>query len=64
MSVFLFFFVFLQRSIMGWNDHKDNLLLRVMFLFKLFKFKSRKKERGNAWKMVANNLNPFVPGVH
>lgn len=42
---------------MAWTDYKDDLLLREMLLFEPFKFKPRTKERGNAWKMVAENLN-------
>ena len=56
MSVFLCFFLFLQRPIMAWTD-KDDLLLRESLLLESFKFKSGTKERGNAWKMVADNTN-------
>ena len=41
---------------MVWTNHKDNLVLREVLLLELFKFKPRTKERGNAWKMVADNL--------
>ena len=57
MSVFLCFFLFLQRLIIVWTDHKDDLLLREILLFEPFKFKPHTKERGNAWKMVGDNLN-------
>ena len=57
MSVFLCFFLFLQRSIMVWIDPKDDLLLREILLFEPFKLKTYKKECGNAWKIVADNLN-------
>ena len=42
---------------MVWTDHKDDLLLGEIRLFNPFKFKLRTKECGNAWKMVADNLN-------
>ena len=42
---------------MVWIDRKDDLLLREILLFKPFEFKPRTKERGNNWKMVADNLN-------
>ena len=54
MSAFL---LFLQRSIMVWTDHKDDLLSTEILLFETFKFKPRTKERDNGWKMVADNLN-------
>ena len=57
MSVFLLFFLFLQRSNMVWTDHKDDLLLRKILLFEPLKFKRHTKERGNAWKIVKDNLN-------
>ena len=41
---------------MVWPNHKDNLVLREVLLLELFKFKPRTKERGSAWKMVADNL--------
>ena len=42
---------------MVWIDHKDDLLLRKILLFEPFKLKTYAEERGNAWKMVADNLN-------
>ena len=44
---------------MVWTNHEDDLLLMEILLFKPFKFKRRMKERSNAWKIVANNLNQF-----
>ena len=46
---------------MVWDDHKDDMLVREILLFEPFKFKQRTKERGNAWKMVADNLNEMDP---
>ena len=37
---------------MVWTDEKDELLCQEPY-----KFKARKKERGNVWKIIANNLN-------
>ena len=37
---------------MVWTDQKDELLCQEPY-----KFKARKKERGNVWKIIANNLN-------
>ena len=37
---------------MVWTDEKDELLCQEPY-----KFKARQKERGNVWKIIANNLN-------
>ena len=42
---------------MVWTDEKDELLLREILLFEPFQYKPRTKERGNAWKSIADNLN-------
>ncbi|XP_057290242.1 uncharacterized protein LOC130612928 [Hydractinia symbiolongicarpus] len=46
-----------KRSHMVWNDRKDELLLREVLLFEPYKYKARTKERGNAWKVIAENLS-------
>ena len=56
MSVFLCFFLFLVRPIMVWIDPKDDPLKREILLFEPLKLKTYTKERGNAWKIVADNL--------
>ena len=56
MSLFLFLFLFLQRFIMVWTDHKDDLLLKEVLLFEPFISKPCKKECGNVWKIVKDNL--------
>ena len=48
MSIFLYYFLFLQKSIMVWIDHKDALLLREILLFEPFQFKPRTKEPSHA----------------
>ena len=47
--------------IMVWDYHKDDMLVKDILLFEPFKFKQHTKERGNAWKMVADNLNEMDP---
>ena len=42
---------------MVWTDVKDKLLCREILLCEPYKFKARTKERGNVWKIIANNLN-------
>ena len=42
---------------MVWTDVKDELLCREILLCEPHKFKARTKERGNVWKIIANNLN-------
>ena len=42
---------------MVWNAEKDELLCEEVLLFEPFRFKTRTKERGNAWKSIAENLN-------
>ena len=42
---------------MVWTDVKDELLCREILLCEPSKFKARTKERGNVWKIIANNLN-------
>ena len=49
------------RFTMVWDDHEDDMLVREILLFEPFKFKQCTKERGNAWKMVADNLNEMDP---
>ena len=48
-----------KRSIMIWTEDKDDMLLREVMLFEPFKFKPRTKERGTAWKAIADNLNKY-----
>lgn len=45
---------------MVWNELKDEILLREVLLIEPYKFKPRKKESGNAWKIIADTLNDFV----
>ena len=45
------------RTIMVWNNEKDETLCQEVLLFEPFRFKVRTKERGNAWKSIAENLN-------
>ena len=42
---------------MMWNAWKDELLLREALLIEPYQFKSRSRERGNAWKIIAEHLN-------
>ena len=42
---------------MVWNNEKDETLCKEVLLFEPFRFKARTKERGNAWKSIAENLN-------
>ena len=42
---------------MVWTDKKDELFCREILLWEPYKFKVRTKERGNVWKIIANNLN-------
>ena len=42
---------------MVWTDVKDELPCREILLCEPYKFKARTKERGNVWKIIANNLN-------
>ena len=42
---------------MVWTDVKDELLCGEILLCEPYKFKARTKERGNVWKIIANNLN-------
>ena len=39
------------------TDEKNELLWREILLCESYKFKARIKERGNVWKILANNLN-------
>ena len=41
---------------MVWTHVKDELLCREILLCEPYKFKARTKERGNVWKIIANNL--------
>ena len=45
---------------MVWNDNKDEMLCREVLLFQPCQFKPRSHERGNAWKVIAENLNASV----
>ena len=56
MSVFVFL-LFLQKSIIVWTYHKDDLPLREILLLQPFKFKLSMKENGNDCKIVLDNLN-------
>ena len=42
---------------MKWNDEKDALLCREILFIKPYQFKSGSKESGNAWSLIATNLN-------
>ena len=44
---------------MVWNQEKDEMLCKEVLLFEPYKFRPRPrtKERGNAWKCIAENLN-------
>lgn len=42
---------------MVWNDQKDDYLCRELLLMETYKFKPRSRERGNAWKQIADALN-------
>ena len=42
---------------MVWTDVKDELFCQEILLCEPYKFKARTKERGNVWKIIANNLN-------
>ena len=42
---------------MVWNSEKDETLCREILLFEPYQFKERTRERGNAWKSIAENLN-------
>ena len=53
--VFYFF-----RTIMMWNDNKDDMLCREVLLFEPYQFKLCSHERGNAWKVIAETLNASV----
>ena len=48
--------LFICRTIMVWDDTKDELLCRKVLLFEPYQFKPRTRERGNAWKAIAENL--------
>lgn len=45
------------RTMMVWNDIKDELLCREILLLEPYKFKARSRERGNIWKQIAEHLN-------
>ena len=42
---------------MVWNDAKDEALCKEILLFELYQYKERTKEKGNCWKLKAENLN-------
>ena len=42
---------------MVWTDKREELFCREILLWEPYKFKFRTKERGNVWKIIANNLN-------
>ena len=41
---------------MVWDDQKDDLLVREMFLYEPHQFKPRSRERGAAWRSIAESL--------
>ena len=41
---------------MVWNSQKDEVLCREVFLLEPYQFKPRSRERGNAWKSIAESL--------
>ena len=45
---------------MVWNGEKDELLCREVLLFEPYQFKERTRERGNAWRAIADNLNAIT----
>ena len=42
---------------MVWNDEKDELLCREIFLHEPYQFRPRTQMRGAAWKKIADNLS-------
>ena len=48
------------RTMMVWNDGKDELLCREVLFFEPYQFKERTKERGNAWKAISESLNSIT----
>ena len=47
----------MSKKIMVWNDQKDKFSCKEILLFKPLKFKARKRETGNSWKTITDNLN-------
>ena len=42
---------------MNWTTQHDDLLLREVLLVEPYQFKEKTKARGNAWNMIAADLN-------
>jgi len=46
---------------MVWDNNKDEILCREVLLFEPYQFKQRSRERGNAWKAIADSLIASIP---
>ena len=46
----------MSKKITVCNDQKNEFLCREILLLELYKFKVRTREKGNLWKVIADNL--------
>ena len=60
---FIFYLYNFFRRVFTWNDNKDLLLLKEIAAEGVLQHKSKSRERGACWLVVANNLGNNFPNV-
>ena len=54
---YMLYYFFHRGPSMVWNYAKDEVLCKEILLFEPYQYKERTKEKGNCWKLIAENLN-------